>query len=459
MAWQEGGTRLRLLGEAAADLRVDSNIPIRRYFRSGQEMIKMAEVYNNEGSQEAAYVLYMKYMTLFVEKLKLHRDYSMVLPAEKKKVIGVVKEVMRKTEELKVILKRRFEEEHSVWLKEEQVRLQEQQREQAIRQEQQREAERKKKEEVASIERDRQVAMWHQAQLDKEDRVRRGVGLPGDVGGVTDGIGDVPEFDPYNTGMPEYDPSKAVYDPAKYTDTPSAPPPSYPAMSSLDSQSPSKVIPPPSYDRAVKPLPNSTPSSTPIPSTSSPLPTFDRSAKPNITEPTGLRTVVVPSNLEEVFLSIAKANSDRDIETLGTLGGQLSNNKFIISHLLIPRQVGKSDSCTMEGLEDVWDVHDKENIIFLGWVHTHPAYSVYLSSVDMHNQYEWQHMLPEALAIVCSIKDGVAGNLRLTQAGMSEIGGCSLTNFHPHSKEPPLWEEASHVEIDRNRRVVLKDLR
>ena len=77
----------------------------------------------------------------------------------------------------------------------------------------------------------------------------------------------------------------------------------------------------------------------------------------------------------------------------------------------------------MEGLEDVWDVHDRENIIFLGWIHTHPEYDVFLSrcyqcvvhlptsssflfllflsSVDMHNQYEWQHMLPEALAIVC----------------------------------------------------------
>merc|ERR1711994_864532 len=77
------------------------------------------------------------------------------------------------------------------------------------------------------------------------------------------------------------------------------------------------------------------------------------------------------------------------------MGGNLSKNRFVISHLLIPRQVGKSDSCTMEGLEDVWDVHDKENIVFLGWIHTHPAYSVFLSSVDMHNQYEWQHMLPE----------------------------------------------------------------
>ena len=103
----------------------------------------------------------------------------------------------------------------------------------------------------------------------------------------------------------------------------------------------------------------------------------------------------MPGDLINKFLNIARVNSNKNIETLGTLGGRLSNNKFIISHLLIPKQQGKSDSCTMDGLEDVWDIHDRENIIFLGWIHTHPAYSVFLSSVDMHNQYERQRMLPE----------------------------------------------------------------
>ena len=108
-----------------------------------------------------------------------------------------------------------------------------------------------------------------------------------------------------------------------------------------------------------------------------------------------LRTVSLPEDLISKFLEIAKSNSDRNVETLGTFGGQLCNNKFRVTHLLIPKQQGQSDSCTMDGIEDVWDIHDKENIIFLGWIHTHPAYSVFLSSVDMHNQYERQRMLPE----------------------------------------------------------------
>ena len=108
-----------------------------------------------------------------------------------------------------------------------------------------------------------------------------------------------------------------------------------------------------------------------------------------------LRTVALPEDLISKFLEIAKANSDRNIETLGTFGGQLCNNKFRVTHLLIPKQQGQSDSCTMEGYEDVLELHEKENLTLLGWIHTHPAYSVFLSSVDMHNQYERQRMLPE----------------------------------------------------------------
>merc|ERR1711890_71819 len=115
MADRDPKERLRALAETAADFTVDSNIPIRRYFRSGNEMIKMGEVYFAENKLEAAYTLYMKYMTLHVEKLVKHRDYAQVLPAEKKKFRLVVKDVMSRTEELKSVLQARYELEHSQW--------------------------------------------------------------------------------------------------------------------------------------------------------------------------------------------------------------------------------------------------------------------------------------------------------------------------------------------------------
>jgi len=391
MADKDAKERLRGLAEAAANFNPDSHIPIRRYFRSGNEMIKMAEVYFGEHHLEAAYVLYMKYITLHIEKLPRHKDFGSVLPQEKKKAKATVKEVMAKTEELKEVLRARFTSEHEVWLRAEK-RRQEEEEVRAIEERKRAEEEaRLKAAEAASIERDRQVAMWHQAQLDAEAR-----GLPPPP---------QPSFSPTPTPPPApavYHPSsiehsltldaqRPPYNPSNY-ELPSAPSTS---PSAPPSATPSD--PPPSYDRCVKPPPISSPASSSV----NPVPTFDRSAKPQLSNSSSMRTVLVPQDLIPTFLRIAKSNSDRGIETLGTLGGSLRNNRLVISHLVIPRQTGKSDSCTMEGLEDVWDVHDRENIIFLGWIHTHPEYDVFLSSVDMHNQYEWQHMLPEALAIVC----------------------------------------------------------
>ena len=63
------------------------------------------------------------------------------------------------------------------------------------------------------------------------------------------------------------------------------------------------------------------------------------------------------------------------------------------------------------------------------------------------------------IATVCSVKDGLTGHLRLTEAGMAEIGACSLTGSHPHSTHPPLWEDAKHVEIEIGTKANLKDLR
>ena len=63
------------------------------HLRSGHEMITMAEVYRKEANHEAAYVLYLKYITLFVEKLKTHPDYNQIQPTDKKKAKNEVRTV------------------------------------------------------------------------------------------------------------------------------------------------------------------------------------------------------------------------------------------------------------------------------------------------------------------------------------------------------------------------------
>ena len=40
-----------------------------RYYQSGAEMVRMADTYMEEEYYEKAYILYLKYLTLFIEKV------------------------------------------------------------------------------------------------------------------------------------------------------------------------------------------------------------------------------------------------------------------------------------------------------------------------------------------------------------------------------------------------------
>ena len=71
--------RLRQLSSIANDFKVDKNVPIRRYYRSGSEMLKMGNVYLAEDNHEKAYILYLKYLTLFLEKVRrIRKNYENV---------------------------------------------------------------------------------------------------------------------------------------------------------------------------------------------------------------------------------------------------------------------------------------------------------------------------------------------------------------------------------------------
>ncbi|KAF6208174.1 hypothetical protein GE061_016625 [Apolygus lucorum] len=56
-------TRLKVITSYGNIVDIDANIPPRRYYRSGIEMVRMANVYLDEGSLENAFILYMKFMT------------------------------------------------------------------------------------------------------------------------------------------------------------------------------------------------------------------------------------------------------------------------------------------------------------------------------------------------------------------------------------------------------------
>jgi len=171
----------------------------------------------------------------------------------------------------------------------------------------------------------------------------------------------------------------------------------------------------------------------------------------------GLRTIFCPANIDQDFRRIAVNNTARNIETCGLLFGNIKNDIFVITHVLVPHQTGKPDSCDVTRDEDLFEFSEYCNGVCLGWIHTHPSQTAFLSSVDMHTHYPNQLILPESVAIVCSDKYKETGYFMLTpEHGMKVIGNCRLKGFHPHQNNPPLFEECSHVIVtkDQNAQVV-----
>jgi len=54
--------RIKALSEQAGLVRVNIQIPAKRYYRSSLEIVRMAKVYYSEGNLESAFVLYQKYL-------------------------------------------------------------------------------------------------------------------------------------------------------------------------------------------------------------------------------------------------------------------------------------------------------------------------------------------------------------------------------------------------------------
>jgi proteasome lid subunit RPN8/RPN11 len=52
--------------------------------------------------------------------------------------------------------------------------------------------------------------------------------------------------------------------------------------------------------------------------------------------------------------------------------------------------------------EKIFALQDERNLISLGWIHSHPTQSCFMSSLDLHTHSAYQVMLPEAVAIVCA---------------------------------------------------------
>lgn len=190
------------------------------------------------------------------------------------------------------------------------------------------------------------------------------------------------------------------------------------------------------------------------------LPSVDRSTKPNsVVIAGGLRRVIMSRSIGEDFLRAASSNTAQNIETCGILCGRLRQNEFAITHVIIPKQKGTSDSCLTQNEEELFLFQDQYDLTTLGWIHTHPSQSAFMSSIDLHTHFSYQVMLPEAIAVVCAPKFGDTETFSLTEYGLEFISNCTQTGFHPHPNESLLYQTSSHVHLESRTNATFIDLR
>ncbi|KAH8827113.1 hypothetical protein DL96DRAFT_1529027 [Flagelloscypha sp. PMI_526] len=181
------------------------------------------------------------------------------------------------------------------------------------------------------------------------------------------------------------------------------------------------------------------------------IPTSQPPAPDSPPNPGQLKTVHIPRDCFSRFLDIASLNTSRNKETCGLLLGKAKGHKYIVSTLLIPKQHSTSDTCAMDEEELVLQFTEERSLITLGWIHTHPSQSCFMSSVDLHTHSGFQRMLPESFAVVCAPKSTPSvGIFRLTDPpGLKTILDCNAKeSFHPHP-DLPIYTDADkgHVKV------------
>lgn len=115
-----------------------------------------------------------------------------------------------------------------------------------------------------------------------------------------------------------------------------------------------------------------------------------------------LRTILLPPTLRQKFLDHAASNTQKNLETCGVICGKLMSNALFVSHLVIPEQIATSDTCETVNEVALFEYCEAEDLIVLGWIHTHPTQTCFMSSRDLHTHFGYQMMLAESIAIVCA---------------------------------------------------------
>lgn len=106
----------------------------------------------------------------------------------------------------------------------------------------------------------------------------------------------------------------------------------------------------------------------PPPSLQPPSHTESRAKSPAPFKTTGLRPIQLPMSTLPRFLAIAALNTEQRIETCGLLLGSMTQDKLIVTTLLVPRQVATENTCAMVDEEVVADFQLRRDLMTIGWV-------------------------------------------------------------------------------------------
>uniref|UniRef100_A0A240PPM6 MPN domain-containing protein n=1 Tax=Anopheles epiroticus TaxID=199890 RepID=A0A240PPM6_9DIPT len=398
--------RLQKLVADSQRVSIDPTMPINRYYRSGNQIVESADRSLREGNLEKAFTFYLRFVTIFVELIRDHPGYKSVPPADKQQTKDKIKKIMPRAEEIRKTLLERYTTEYRLYLK--QLQLQAEQEE-------------------------------------KEGEARKAAAAAAAATAAAAAAAKAADQQPTTSYAP------------------SAPPSHVAVISDTDAKLIDQVFYPSDFltDRS---------QTTGLPGTGLLLAgedrRFDRALKPTAlpTVPAtggvaGFRSIVVPTDTMQKFLELAAANTAANLETCAILAGSLGQARFTITHVIFPKQSGTSDSCNTMNEEEIAVVQDRHNLITLGWIHTHPSQTAFLSSVDLHTHCSYQLMLEEAIAIVCSPKYRETGFFNLTPHGMDSISQCRQTGFHPHPAGQPLFTEAQHIILSDTVAARVIDLR
>ncbi|KAL0221215.1 hypothetical protein RCL1_001069 [Eukaryota sp. TZLM3-RCL] len=158
------------------------------------------------------------------------------------------------------------------------------------------------------------------------------------------------------------------------------------------------------------------------------------------------RAVHWPGELVSLFLNKVVEQASMGIEACALLCAPKSSvDVFKITHIVIPKQTGTVDSCTLLDEASLIPVIENNDLTICGWIHTHPKFDTFLSAIDLHTHLGLQLSLNESIAIVVSLLNNSTKTevYHLSAQGINEVSKCKKGGHHEHSSNSFLV--ASHA--------------